>query len=112
MDKLIITELRTKTKIGVYAWEKKIVQTLLIDLEIPLDLTHFNDQLENTLDYAKLCKTITSFIESNTFDLIETVAEQIALLIKSNFSVQTLIVKVSKPNAIPNARNVTVSIVR
>ncbi len=112
MDKLTITELRTKTKIGVYAWEQKIDQTLLIDLEIPLDLSQLNGKLENTLDYAKLCDAITRFVESNQFELIETVAENIASLVKKDFLVQQVTVRVSKPNAIPHARNVTITLVR
>ncbi|MFZ4077736.1 MAG: dihydroneopterin aldolase [Legionellaceae bacterium] len=109
---LTITELRTKTRIGVYAWEQKIDQTLLIDLDIPLDLTLVNNELKNTLDYSQLCETITTFVESNTFELIETAAEQIASLVKSRFNLTHLTLRVSKPNAIANARNVSVTLLR
>lgn len=113
MDKLIITALRVKTRIGVYAWEQKIDQTLLIDLEIPVDLNHFNHELKDTIDYDLLCRTITNHIESKGFELIETVGLEIITLIRSNFGIEDLItVRVSKPRAIPSAQNVTIVLTR
>lgn len=111
MNQLEITALRTKTHIGVYAWEQRILQELLIDISIPLQ-QHTEDDLNKTIDYQKLCETITHFIESQSFRLIETVAEQVAQLIETNFNAPHLTLRVSKPHAIPNAGNISILIQR
>lgn len=88
------------------------MQTLKIDLSIPLDIQNCEDKIENTVNYDSLCQTITNFIESNSFALIETVAEQTAALIKESFHVKNLSISVSKPNAIKNAKNIKITIDR
>ena len=113
MDILEITALRTKTRIGVHAWEQRILQELVLDIHIPMDCTSCNDNLANTIDYAALCQLVINFIESTAFKLIETVAEQVAALIKMTFPlVKTLTVRVSKPHAIPMAGNISISLTR
>jgi len=112
MDMLHISALSAMTYIGIHTWEQRILQQLLIDIQIPIDLTQCNNQLTNTIDYSQLCTCVTSFIESTTFTLIETVAENVAQLIKDEFHVTQLTVSVSKPQAIKNARNICVTINR
>ena len=112
MDKLDISGLRTMTHVGIHAWEQRILQRLLIDISIITDFTQCNNELGNTIDYDQLCQKVTNFVESNRFTLIETVAEQVAQLIKQEFNVTQLTVSISKPDAIKNAANIRVSISR
>lgn len=112
MDLLHISGLSAMTHIGVHAWEQRILQQLLIDIHIPIDLTTCNNQLENTIDYDDLCQRVTAFVESSAFVLIETVAEEIAQLIKDEFHVNEVTLSVSKPHAIKNAKNVCITISR
>jgi len=100
------------THIGVHAWEQRIVQQLKLDITIPCDVTNCQDQLANTLDYDAICQHVTSFVEANTFALIETVAEKVAALIKETFAVDQLTVSVSKPHAVKNAGNIRITIIR
>ena len=111
-DMMQISALSTKTRIGVHEWEQRILQQLLLDIRIPMELSTCNNQLENTIDYDKLCQLVTTFVESNNFSLIETVAENVAQLIKDEFHVSEVTVSVSKPHAIKNASNVCVTINR
>lgn len=111
-DMLSISSLSISTRIGVHAWEQRILQQLLLDISIPVDLSHCNNELANTIDYDALCQNVTAFIESNSFTLIETVAEQVAVRIKEVFSVAQLTVSVSKPHAVKNAGMVRVTITR
>ena len=39
MDKVLIRQLAIETVIGIYEWEKKLNQTLLIDLDMAWDLS-------------------------------------------------------------------------
>lgn len=112
MDKLDITGLRVSTTIGVFAWEQQIKQRLVIDLTLTGDFSNCQDQLSHTIDYDHLCQRITTHVESNTFALIETVAEQIVQLIQQEFRVERFSVRVSKPSAISNAANVSITLER
>ena len=112
MDMLRISKLSTMSRIGIHAWEQRILQSLLFDIEIPSDFSTCEDQLEKTIDYDQLCQRITVFVETNAFKLIETVAEKVAQLIKEEFHVDAVTVCVSKPHAIKNAGNVSVTIKR
>lgn len=112
MDTLDITGLKVSTKIGVHAWEQRIKQGLLIDINIPHDCSNCQDELINTIDYAALCEQVTTYVEANQFALIETVAERVSQLIKDQFAVPQLTVRVSKPHAVTNAANIAVTIVR
>lgn len=110
MDSLQIKGLTLTTRIGVFAWEQQIEQRLLIDITIPADFSTCNDCLSETIDYEKLCQQVTYYVESKSFQLIETVANEIAELIKTEFKVEQVSISVSKPHAIKNAANVQVTV--
>jgi 7,8-dihydroneopterin aldolase/epimerase/oxygenase len=113
-DRVLIEGLTVLTTIGVYEWEKTIKQKLILDLEMAWNNKPAgeSDNVSLCLDYFLVSQAITQFIESNQFELIESVAENIAKLIIQKFAVQWLKVKVSKPSAIANANNVAVMIER
>jgi len=112
MDTLNIKALSVSTRIGVYDWEQKINQVVLLDISISSDFSQCNDQLGNTLDYDRLCKRVTDFVESKAFQLIETIATEVAELIKQEFKVAQLSVGVSKPHAVKNAGSIQVVVNR
>lgn len=113
-DRVLIEGLTVLTTIGVYEWEKTIKQKLIIDLEMAWDNKPAgeSDNVSLCLDYFVVSQTITQLVECSNFELIECVAERIAERIIQQFSVNWLKVKVSKQNAIANARNVAVIIER
>jgi dihydroneopterin aldolase len=108
MDSLHIKALKVSTKVGVHAWEQRISQSLLIDLTIAMDFSACPDNLANTLDYDLLCQTVTEFVQSKSFQLIESVANSVVALIQQEFKVKQITVAVSKPHAIKNAELVQV----
>ncbi|KTC77079.1 dihydroneopterin aldolase [Legionella brunensis] len=112
MDILQIKGLSVLTRIGVYAWEQQILQRLLIDISIPSNFSACQDDIANTVDYDKLCHQVTTYVELNSFHLIETVAENVANLIKQEFNVPQLTISVSKPHAIKNASDIRVTVTR
>lgn len=113
IDMLTISGLQILAKIGVYAWEQQILQPLLLDLSIPLDVKHCDDDLANTVDYAELCRGITNLVTSKPYALIETVAEDVAQFVKTSYPmVEKLKITVSKPKAVSHAANVSISIER
>ncbi|KTC86067.1 MULTISPECIES: dihydroneopterin aldolase [Legionella] len=112
MDYLDIKGLTIATRIGVYAWEQQISQRLVLDITIPANFSACEDKIDQTIDYSTLCQLITDFVESNAFQLIETVANQVAQLIKKEFNLEQVTVSVSKPHAIKNASDVRVTVTR
>jgi 7,8-dihydroneopterin aldolase/epimerase/oxygenase len=112
MDQLIINSLTVSTRIGIYAWEERMDQKLCITVVIPYDFSLCDETLQNTIDYDVLCQRITNFVESRPFKLIETVANEVARLIKQEFKVDSVTVRVSKPHAIKNAGPIEVVVVR
>jgi dihydroneopterin aldolase len=114
MDIVYIRGLEVKTVIGVYDWERKIRQPVSIDLDMARDTTAAaaTDDVVHVLDYKVVCDRVTAFIEASELQLIETMAEQIAALVRLEFGVPWVRVRVGKPAAITGARDVGIIIER
>lgn len=114
MDIVYIRELRADTVIGVYDWERRIRQTVVLDLELAMDNRRAAaiDRIEHAVDYAALSARLLSFIEHSEFQLIETLAEQVAAIVMSEFGVPWLRLRLAKPGAVAQARDVGVLIER
>ena len=70
------------------------------------------DAIEDTIDYKKITKGIIKFVEESEFQLQETLAEGIATLVKNEYKVNSLKLRVSKPGALRHAEDVGVIIHR
>ena len=114
MDKIILTDFRIDAVIGIWDWEKRNPQTISIDLEMQTDTKKASqlDSIEDALDYKAVSKRVKQFIQASQFNLIETLAENVAKIILEEFDVQWLKLRISKPFAIKDSRNVGVSIER
>ncbi|BFM13312.1 dihydroneopterin aldolase [Simiduia litorea] len=113
-DRIFIEGLWVETVIGVYDWERCIKQRLLFDLVLATDIrpAAADDDIGKTLNYKTLSDRVIEFSESKSHQLIETLAEQVAELIQTEFKVSWLSLKLSKPGALPKATNVAVYIER
>ena len=113
-DKVVIEGLAVMTTIGVYDWEQTIKQPLLIDLTMNWNNkpAGSSDDIKDCLDYALVSQAIIDLLTSTRFFLIESVAEEIAKLVLTRFSVEKVKVKVNKPGALREANNVAVIIER
>lgn len=113
-DRVFIEGLEVITVIGVYDWEAQIKQKLIIDIEAAWDhkMAGKSDDLSHCLNYADVSEHIILHLTRHKFKLIERVAEEVASIILTVFNVSWVKVKISKPNAVLQARNVAVQIVR
>ncbi|TCP90154.1 dihydroneopterin aldolase [Cricetibacter osteomyelitidis] len=113
-DKVFIEELTVFAQIGVYDWEQQIKQRLVFDIEMTWDSRQAGatDDVQYCLNYAEVSQFIIDFVESKPFLLIETVANQVALQLQQHFNIKWLRIKLSKPKAVAQARNVGVIIER
>lgn len=114
MDKIFLSELKVETIIGIWEWERKIRQTVVIDLEMSADIAKAaaTDDVEDTLNYKLVAKRTQEFVAGSSFQLVETLAERIAELIREEFDVAWVKVRVNKPGAIRGSRDVGVLIER
>jgi len=113
-DRIYLRGLSVECIIGFIDWERRVKQTVVIDLEFPVDCRAVaaSDAVEHTLDYKRIAKRIIAFVEASEFHLIETLAERIAALILEEFGVAWVRLSLAKPGAIRGSREVGVSIER
>ena len=114
MDKISIHALSVKATIGIHDWEREQKQPLAIDLDLFVDTTNAakTDVIEDTVSYGDVARLITDLAESSRYYLIESLATAIADTIIEGFPIEHLSVTVSKPGAVSNAENVSVTIER
>ncbi len=113
-DMIFVRELEIETVIGIYDWERKVKQTVSIDLEMPGDIAAAaaTDAIDDTVNYKAVSKQVISLVERSSFQLIETMAERIAQMILGDFGLAWVRVSVSKPGAVRGSRTVGVQITR
>lgn len=114
MDIVYLKELEVETVIGIFDWERKIKQIVSLDLEMQTDVAAAaaTDHIDQALDYKTIAKRLISFIEESEFQLIETMAEQIADIVLTEFNVPWLRLRLSKPGAVRGSKDVGVIIER
>ena len=114
MDIIFLSELKVDTIIGIWEWERRIRQTVVIDLEMSADIARAaaTDDVVDTLNYKSVAKRIQDFVAESSFQLVETLAERIAAVIREEFDVSWVRVRVNKPGAIRGSKAVGVLIKR
>ena len=114
MDIVYIRDLRIETIIGIYDWERETRQTVSLDLEMGTDIKKAaaSDNIEDTLDYKSVAKRMIQFVGDSEFQLVETMAEQIANIVLNEFNVPWMKLRLSKPGAVTGSQDVGVIIER
>ncbi|MFZ1643272.1 MAG: dihydroneopterin aldolase [Candidatus Contendobacter sp.] len=114
MDIIFIRDLRVETLIGVYPWERRIRQTLILDLELGTDirLAAATDCLDDTLNYQAVAQRLVEFAAASDCQLVETLGERIAELVLREFGAPWLRLTLRKPGAVREAREVGILIER
>ena len=112
MNIVYIKGLQAQSVIGVYAWEREIRQTLVLDLEMASDTVRAaaSDQIADALDYAAISSEVIRLVEDSEYQLIESLAEEVAQMVLKDFGVSWLRLRLSKPGAVAEAEDVGVII--
>ena len=113
-DHIFLRGLECQCIIGFIDWERRVPQTVVIDVEMPCDCTRaaHSDAVADTVDYKSVAKRVLGWVGESHFQLIETLAHRLAMLLLEEFSLDWIRVRVNKPGAIRHSRNVGVSIER
>ena len=114
MDIVFVNDLRFKTIIGVWDWERQLPQFVSLDLEMGWDMSAAvkSGQVEDALNYKEVAKRSEAFIKESQFELVETAAHELAALIMTEFSVPWIRVTLRKPFAGNGSKAVGVCIER
>ncbi len=113
-DIIFLHDMKVETVIGIWDWESKIRQVVVIDLDMAADIRKAaaSDSIEDTLNYKNVAKRIRKYVEETRFNLVETLAERVAEIVTQEFGVPWVRVKVNKAGAIRGAKDVGIIIER
>lgn len=114
MDVIFLHEYRLELMIGVYEWERKMPQTIQLDLEIGLASSRASetDQIEDTIDYGRVVEAIEASVKTRHFDLLEAFAEHVAQLIRADFKSPWVRISVTKLGMMQRIKRVGITIER
>lgn len=114
MDKIFLSALSVECVVGIWEWERRVKQTVIIDVEMAADIRKAaaTDRIEDTIDYKKVAKRLLAFVGDSQYQLVETLTERIAELIVTEFGVTWVKVRLNKRGAIRGARDVGIEIER
>ena len=114
MDIIFIHELRIDTLIGIYEWERKVPQTIRLDVEVGLPGEHASKsgRIADTLDYSEIVSRIEQLFREQHFALLERAGETIADLIIREFKAPWIKVSIAKLAPLRNVNRLGVTIER
>ena len=113
-DRIFLHGLAVECIIGFIEWERRIRQTIVLDVEMPVDCARAakSDDVADTLDYKKVAKRLIAFVSASEYQLVETLAHRTALLVLEEFDLDWVRLSVNKPGAIRGSKDVGVAVLR
>jgi len=113
-DIVFLRGLSIETTIGFFEWERLVKQTVVIDMEFPVDceVAARSDSVADTVDYKKIAKRTIAFVGEAQFLLVETLAHRLAMTLITEFNLAWVRLELNKPGAIRGSRDVGVKIER
>lgn len=114
MDIVFLHGLRIDTVIGIWDWERRLRQTLILDIDMGADLSvpGRSDSIDDTIDYKAVTKRIFRLADESAFLLVEALAEAIADILLNEFHIPWVRIKLNKQGAVRQVRDVGVIIER
>lgn len=114
MDIIYLHDLKIECIIGIWEWERRLKQTVILDLDMAADIRRAaaSDKIEDTLNYKAVSKRLVEFVGGSQFQLVETLAEKIAEILLAEFRLRWVRVRVNKKGAVRRAGDVGVIIER
>lgn len=115
MDAIIVEGLKVETVIGCFAWERQILQPLMLDLIISTSLEQASrsDALADTLNYAEICDIAAQVIQDAAPELIEHAAHLVLKALFTHFdAIESIQITIRKPAILPQANSVGIRLER
>jgi dihydroneopterin aldolase len=98
-DRIVLHNIRLQGRHGYYEHELEAPQPFEVDVELQLNLqpAGVDDDLEKSVDYARVYEVVRQIVESTSYRLLEALAEAISHEILADFPVTEVGVRVRKP---------------
>lgn len=114
MDKVFIRDLKIHAILGVYPVERVEPQDILVSVTLSVDTRRAgqSDDINDCVNYDLLAQKITSWVQNAKRLTVEALAADIATLCLAETGVQSVVVRVEKPQAVASASAVGVEIER
>lgn len=113
MDKVFIKNLCINCIVGILEQERIHKQRLLVNIEIDVDLEPCakTQDLNQSVDYAKVCELVSNYIKNKKALLLESLAYELCDLIFANFRVaQGIKLSLEKPDILENCQGVGICV--
>jgi dihydroneopterin aldolase len=111
---VFVKDLEIDALLGIYPEEKARPQRIIvnIDLSVKEGNDPTSDDIKNVVSYEIVVKKVERIVAQGHVNLVETLAELIALACLKDARVMAARVRIEKPDVIKNARSVGVEIER
>ena len=112
-DKIFLRGMKAQTLIGLYEWERKLPQTLVLDIEAGIaPQSAAQDDIAGTVHYGDLCEAVRESLGRQQFLLLEPLAEHVASLVLDDFGALWTKVRIVKLGILPDVVEVGIEIER
>ncbi len=114
MDTLFVEGLRVDAILGILPHERTATQPVVVDIEYALDTRAAarSGDINDTVSYATVAESVSSWIVAGQFELVETLAEEVVVRLRDTYSLSWVRLRVAKPEAWPAAASVGIVIER
>jgi dihydroneopterin aldolase len=114
LRRVFVRELELIALVGVLKHEIRYEQRILVSVELAVrdDYDGKSDRLADVVDYSKVAEGVSALVQGEHVNLIETLAERIATRCLSDNRVQSVRVRIEKPDALPSCKSVGIEIER
>lgn len=114
LRRVFVHGLELMASVGIFEIEKRYQQRVIvsIDLDVVDGYDGVSDQLADVFDYGPVITQVRNIVESDHFQLIETLAEHIARSCLLDDRVKLVRVKLEKPDIVPGCQSVGIAIER
>jgi len=112
--RVFVRELELMARVGVYEVERRYEQRIIVSVDLAVEDGYdgVSDRLRDILDYATIVKDVRNLVEADHVHLLETLAERIAHNCLADGRVQSVRVRIEKPDILPGCRSVGIEIER
>jgi len=114
LRRVFVRDLELMASVGVFEMEKRYEQRVVVSLDLWVidDYDGRSDALSAVLDYGAVVAGVRAIVETGHTNLIETLAERIAVAALADPRVVSATVRLEKPDIVPGCRSVGIEIVR
>ena len=114
LDRIVIEGLRFHCIIGINPWERVAKQLIELDITLHAGLAAAaaSDNIDDTVNYRDLTRSVQELVEGSSFGLIEKLADSVAAVCLADARVKRVDVRLRKPGALRLADSVGLDITR